>query len=281
MTKPLYIAILLGCSLLSSIASADTLSSRFKQPADEAKPWCYWYWLNGDITREGITKDLETMAQVGITRAMIGNVTFDGGVENALKMPGPDWFDATRQAFKEANRVGVELTMFNGPGWSQSGGPWIQPEQSMRRVIWNEIESQGGVIQQSIRANGVPGGGSQDIAVLAFPKLSSVSITGERSEKRYVFQHTEAFTARSLSITGGVTGSLFAVRNGTRELVTKIDIKAGHPKTDFLADAAQTVSFADVTAQRFELDYVPVKGANKKNKKKKASPAARVVLSSA
>ena len=56
------------------------------------------------------------------------------------------------------------------PRLGQSGGPWIQPEQSMRRVIWNEFESKGGAFKQNVRAKGVPGGGSQDIAVLAVPE---------------------------------------------------------------------------------------------------------------
>lgn len=66
--------------------------------------------------------------------------------------------------------------MFNGPGWSQSGGPWNKPEQSMRRVTWNEFSSKGGVFSQKVRTDGI--GASQDIAVLAVPHLDAVSIEG-------------------------------------------------------------------------------------------------------
>jgi len=276
-----YIMILLIGSVLHSVTSADTLSTTFTDPPEAAKPWCYWYWLEGDISKEGITKDLENMAEVGIARAMIGNVTLSKGTENAVDMLSPEWVDATHHAFKEANRVGVELVMFNGPGWSQSGGPWIKPEQSMRRVTWSEFESKGGAFRQNVRAKGVPGGGSQDIAVLAIPKLNSVSIVGQRTQTQYIFSHTEPFSARSLTVEGAVKGRLFAVRNGTRELVAAVDIKAGFPKTDFLANGAQTVSFADVVAQRFELDVEKGKAGKKPRKKKgKAAPSSRVVLSS-
>ena len=75
MRNKYYIAAMLIGSILFSVTSADTLSSTFQQPSEATKPWCYWYWLDGDISKEGITKDLENMAEVGIARAMIGNVT--------------------------------------------------------------------------------------------------------------------------------------------------------------------------------------------------------------
>jgi len=284
MRNKCYIASLLIWSVLFSVTSADPLSTAFRQPSEETKPWCYWYWLDGDISKAGITKDLENMAKVGIKRAMIGNVNVGNAPANPIKMLSPEWVDATHHALKEANRVGVELVMFNGPGWSQTGGPWIKPEQSMRRVTWREFESKGGAFEQNVRAKGVPGGGSQDIAVLAIPKLGSVSIKGEQAGNKYVFSHSKPFTARSLSVNGAVNGSLFAVRNGKRELVTQIDVKAGFAKTDFLAKGTQTVSFADVKAQRFELDFQSPKakkpGKKKKGKKAKPQPSVRVVLSS-
>ena len=110
---------------------ADELVKGFQDPSDEYKPSCYWYWLNGDISKDGITKDLETMAKVGIRRAMIGNI--EGG--GPVKMCSQDWYDLTHHALKEAARVGVDIMMFNAPGWSQSGGPWIKPEPTAGRSL--------------------------------------------------------------------------------------------------------------------------------------------------
>ena len=56
--------------------SADDLAAGFRNPPETTKPYCYWYWLNGDITKEGTTKDLEAMARAGIKQAMIGNIEF-------------------------------------------------------------------------------------------------------------------------------------------------------------------------------------------------------------
>jgi len=283
------IAILAVLTSLGTVASASDMKERFRNPSEETKPWCYWYWLDEDISKEGITKDLENMAEVGIARAMIGNVGKPAKTDNAkedivrVELLSPEWRELKMHALREAKRVGVDIYFFNGPGWSQSGGPWIQPEQSMRRVIWNEFDSKGGAFKQNVRAKGVPGGGSQDIAVLAIPKIDRISIEGERTEKQYIFSHSEPFSARSLSVDGAVSGSLFAVRNGKRELVTKIDVRAATPKGDLKVEAMQTISFPDVKARRFELDYEQPKPPRKKKKSKKKvkpQPKAHVVISS-
>ncbi|MCX6997368.1 MAG: glycosyl hydrolase, partial [Kiritimatiellaeota bacterium] len=162
--------LLLVLSAVGRAVAADELATRFRNAPDETKPGCYWYWLNGDITADGITKDLETMAKVGIKRAMIGNI--EGG--GPVKMMSPEWMGLTRHALKEAARVGVEIMMFNGPGWSQSGGPWIKPEQSMRRVTWTEFPAKGGSFSQVVRSGGNPV--VQDIAVVAVPQKESVTL---------------------------------------------------------------------------------------------------------
>jgi len=171
--------ILLAALILTTSLNAEksaSLSAAFQNPVEETKPWCYWYWLNGDVSKEGITKDLETMAKVGIKLAMIGNIHGQGGATGPVKVLSPEWYELTHHAFKEANRLAVDLMMFNGPGWSQSGGPWIKPEQSMRRVAWNEFPAQGGAFSKKVRPDGMLPG--QDIAVLAVPRLAAVSIDG-------------------------------------------------------------------------------------------------------
>jgi len=165
------------CILCAQVGSAQEFDEQFANPPEETKPWCYWYWLDGDITQEGITKDLESMARVGIHSAMIGNVSFKNG---PVKTLSPQWRMLTRHALREANRVGVDIYMFNSPGWSQSGGPWIKPEQSMRRVTWNEFPAEGGVFSQKVRPVAVPA--SQDIALLAVPRLEAVSLVGSATD---------------------------------------------------------------------------------------------------
>ncbi len=258
--------------VLVSAATADNLEARFFDPPEETKPWCYWYWLNGDITKEGITKDIEALAGAGIKRAMIGNIAGGGPV----KMLSPEWYALTLHALKEANRHSFELMSFNSPGWSQSGGPWIKPEQSMRRVAWEEMPARGGAFSKKVRPAGVPAG--QDIAVLAVPRLNAVTITGTpklpgadgadeplslagagpaRPGRALHFAHDEPFTARALVVHGRARARLYAIREGERELVADIHAAGGSGRTDFLPNGIETFSFADVTAREFVLEPDP------------------------
>jgi len=241
-------------------AKASELADAFRNPTEETKPWCYWYWLNGNVSKEGITKDLEAMAKVGIKLAMIGNIHGQGGETGSVKMLSPDWYELTHHAFREANRLLVELMMFNAPGWSQSGGPWIKPEQSMRRVTWSEFPAQGGEFSQKVRPDGSDP--SQDIAVLAVPRLAAVSIDGAPASPAPAgsnitpgtrFSHAQPFTARSLIVHGTGNGKLYALRDGERQFIADIHAGGGKPNTDFLPDALETFSFPDVTGSEFEL----------------------------
>lgn len=236
-------------AVLGTVANAADLSESFRNPPDSTKPWCYWYWLDGDVSKEGITKDLEAMANVGIGRAMIGNVTLNKKT-GPLKMMSPEWMAMTRHALAEAGRNGVDLYMFNGPGWSQSGGPWIKPEQSMRRVAWNEAEAEGGPFSRKMRLEGIAA--SQDIAVLAVPRLDAVTIEGVEQEEKMVFSHSKPFAARALVVEGQAKGKLYALRGDQRELVANIATRNGNPKTDFMANGIQTFSFGDTKAETFE-----------------------------
>ncbi|MEI6647149.1 MAG: glycosyl hydrolase, partial [bacterium] len=118
----------------------DTLAAAFANPPPESRPGIYWFWMNNQVSREGITKELEAMAKAGIGRAYIGIISFRAGVDDkerpALSEP---WWDNVRHAIREAGRVGVDIGFFNAPGWSMSGGPWVKPEQSMRYASCSEI----------------------------------------------------------------------------------------------------------------------------------------------
>jgi hypothetical protein len=54
---------------------ADDLEGRFRNPPEATKPRCYWYWMDGQVTREGITRDLEAMKLVGIGEGYIGIIS--------------------------------------------------------------------------------------------------------------------------------------------------------------------------------------------------------------
>ena len=160
--------VLLSC--LAGVAfSAEFSPETFRSPPRSARPHTWWHWMNGNVTKEGITADLEAMARVGIGGAQI----FDAG----LALPKGDvafateaWYDCIVHADREARRLGIELCVANCSGWTSSGGPWITPALSMKYVTNTMVVVKGGE-----RFEGVlplpddTAGFYEDIAVLAFP----------------------------------------------------------------------------------------------------------------
>lgn len=154
----------------SKADSAQKWMNDFADPPDAAYPWVYSFWLNGNVTKEGISADLEAMHQAGIR----GMLFMDGAVGNP---PGPDrfmseaWLEMFDHMLAEADRLGIEFNLNNDPGWAGSGGPWVTPEIASQRVITAAMILQGpsrfdGTLTPPA---GVNHGYYRDIAVVAYP----------------------------------------------------------------------------------------------------------------
>jgi hypothetical protein len=125
--------------------AGDRLEKDFVNPPDEAKPRVWWHWTGGNITKEGITKDLEWMKRIGIGGAQMADIGMGGGqaIEKKIEFFTPEWLDAIRHAAAESDRLGLEMSIFSSSGWSLTGGPWIKPEQAMKKLVWSETNVQG------------------------------------------------------------------------------------------------------------------------------------------
>lgn len=129
---------LLSLAIIASAAPSDSLESGFLNPPASAKPQTWWHWMNGNITKVGITADLEAMKQIGLGGATIVNA--DCGIpEGPVPFMSPEWQDDFKFAVQEANRLGLELCVENCAGWSSSGGPWNTATNAMQRVTTSEI----------------------------------------------------------------------------------------------------------------------------------------------
>ncbi|MGW8317499.1 MAG: glycosyl hydrolase, partial [Bacteroidales bacterium] len=141
----IFIALFLPQCQPSSHPSAEQLEQGFKNPPPEAKPRVWWHWMNGNITQEGVRKDLEWMHRTGIG----GFQNFDAGmttpqiVEKRLVYMTPEWKDVFRYTTELADSLGLEMAIAGSPGWSESGGPWVKPEEAMKKVVWSEIRVDG------------------------------------------------------------------------------------------------------------------------------------------
>jgi hypothetical protein len=140
------VALWLASLVATAQTSSDSLERGFKTPPDSAKPRVWWHWMNGNITREGIKLDLEWMHRVGIG----GFQNFDAAlntpkfVDKRLVYMTPEWKDAFRYATTLADQLGLEEAIAGSPGWSESGGPWVKPNQGMKKLVWSETRVEGG-----------------------------------------------------------------------------------------------------------------------------------------
>jgi len=159
--------ILTGCTKKQQNVSFDRIEEGFRQVPDSVRLAAYWYWISDHISREGVEKDLEAMKAAGITRAFIGNIGLNDLEAGEHKVLSPEWWEITHAALKKATELDIEIGIFNSPGWSQSGGPWVKPEESMRYLASSEIKVKG---PQTLKVN-LPSVGkdAQDVKVLAYP----------------------------------------------------------------------------------------------------------------
>lgn len=170
-----FFCVILSCLFLGCSMKPDRafLEESFQNPPESTRPAIYWYWMNEHVSKEGITKDLEAMARVGIGEVFIGNI-YEGGTPGKLKTLSSEWKECMQHAIKEGTRLGIDISLFNSPGWSQSGGPWVKPEQSMRYLTYVAATVKGGkLIQEVLQPSDTT---FQDVAVLAYPKINDICL---------------------------------------------------------------------------------------------------------
>ena len=144
----------------------------FASPTDEYRPRTWWHWMDDLVTKEGITKDLEAMKEVGLKGAQIFFIGGKPAADGGMSMLSPVWFDSVEHAAKESKRLGLRLGSTSSAGVSGSGGPWITPELSMQDLVWRDMRVQGPVAETiTLPQPRTNMDYYRDIAVLAFPTL--------------------------------------------------------------------------------------------------------------
>lgn len=184
------------CAATAFGQSLDSLRAGFKEPPFAAWPRTWWHWTKGNVTKEGITKDLEWMKRSGIAGFQLADVNAGSGqlVKDTVPFGSPKWLDAVHHAAREADRLGLEMTIFSSPGWSLTGGPWVKPEQAMKKLVWSTVTAEGerpftGILPAPPSNEG-PGpdyannrnnkpGFYRDFAVIAFPAPAGETNNGQ------------------------------------------------------------------------------------------------------
>lgn len=146
--------------------SEQSLEKAFISAADSIRTAVYWYWISDNISEEGVIKDLQAMKKAGINRAFIGNIG-ENLPYGKVKMFSSEWWQILHTALKTATELDIEIGIFNSPGWSQSGGPWVKPEEAMRYLAASETRITG-PRKLNIRLE-KPTELFEDVKVIAYP----------------------------------------------------------------------------------------------------------------
>ena len=188
------VALLAACGNVDSGRSADlpanepeleALYGQFLTPPSSAKPGVYWYFMDGNQTRDAMTADLEAMADVGLNSVIFLEVNI-GVPRGPVDFMSEEWQENFAHAVRTAERLGMEVILGTGPGWAGSGGPWVRPEDAMQHLVGNSTKVIGPVayndklaVPEPLEPNHFAGLNEEwekvrdewyrDVVVLAFP----------------------------------------------------------------------------------------------------------------
>lgn len=145
-SKLLLGSLLIAIPMFVQAQSTTELKEGFKNPPQSARTRVWWHWMNGNITKEGIKKDLLWMHRIGLG----GFQNFDAGidtppiVEKRLVYMDEGWKDAFAYATFLADSLNLEMAIASAPGWSATGGPWVAPKDAMKKLVWRTMDVKGG-----------------------------------------------------------------------------------------------------------------------------------------
>ena len=144
--RPALASLAAAALTVTTGALADPLRDGFTSPPDTARPRAWWHWMNGNVTKDGIAKDFAWMKRIGLggVQNFDANLATPQIVDKRLVYMTPDWQDAFRFAVKQADSLGLEFAIAASPGWSETGGPWVAPQDGLKKVVWTETAVSGG-----------------------------------------------------------------------------------------------------------------------------------------
>ncbi|RZV37930.1 MAG: glycoside hydrolase, partial [Acidimicrobiales bacterium] len=221
---------LIGCAASdnsdSASVSIETLEAEFINPPQSAQPRTWFHVMSGNMTKAGITKDLESIKSVGIGGVLLFNVT-QGIPVGPVKFNSDEHIELIRYMARETERLGLSFGVHNCDGWTSSGGPWITPEISMKKVVWSETLVNGGRVDAVLPQPDSFKGYYEDIATIAYP-----SLPGELENQTNRPKITSPQPDLDINvITDGIVSVLRAVTllDGTEDAPGRLDIEYAKP----------------------------------------------------
>ena len=172
----IFLSIFFSCCKINhpEIISEDL----FLNPPSSTKPRTWMHAMSGNMSKEGMTKDLEAISEAGVGGVMLFTVTH-GIPQGNVKFNSPEYYDIVKHAASECERLGLSFGFHNCDGWSSSGGPWISAKESMRYVVYSQTVTDGEKVSVSLPYPTKRENYYEDIAVLTYPALESEIIDAD------------------------------------------------------------------------------------------------------
>ncbi len=127
-----------GCGIKPVQSDIKTFKEAFLNPPDSSRLGVYWYFMDGNLSQDGMTKDLESMKKAGIRNVIFLEVNV-GIPRGPVDFLSTQWQQLFKHAVIECEKLGIRMTLGIGPGWNGSGGPWVAPDQSMQHLVSSTI----------------------------------------------------------------------------------------------------------------------------------------------
>ncbi|MDR2119569.1 MAG: glycosyl hydrolase [Tannerella sp.] len=133
---------LLCCTSTGDSGTLRQLEQGFADPPASARSGVYWYFMDGNFSREAVTKDLEAMKEAGLGHVLFLEVNV-GIPRGTVDFLSDEWQELFVHTVRECERLGIGLSLGIGPGWTGSGGPWVKGEESMQHLVHTSTDVQG------------------------------------------------------------------------------------------------------------------------------------------
>lgn len=267
--RVLLIATAALATLLSASASAQTpdptsdptsdpLAAGFQNPPPTARPRVWWHWIDGNVSEHGIAADLAWLHQVGVGGVHNFDAALAGGgepprlVEKRIAYLTPEWRQMFRFAVDQAHQHGMEFTIASSPGWSESGGPWVKPQQAMKKLVWSQTLVDGGKpftghLQQPPRETGP----FQDVPFAAVPFATQEQLPQYYADAAVVAYRLERPQTPQPAVTSS-SGAIDAARLSDGDLAHPVLLPFGAGQTSW-------IQFTYPKSERIESVTVAVK----------------------
>lgn len=147
------LAVLAFAAVSCQSTSSPSLVSEFENPSLQYHPWCYWWWCNGNIDKPTITSELESIKRLGFSTVLLCDSRGYHEDDEHLIMPppanewmSPEWLDLVEFAIREAQRLGLKVTLNIANHGGSCRGAWLTGADAPKTLVYQSFPMPSGKV---------------------------------------------------------------------------------------------------------------------------------------